>query len=232
VSHPQRDCLVQAPAARSEGNAIGLEALLAKRSGRDRSQHPRLSQTRAGGRQFTYRSRPVLTIFRQKYFRDYKWISKNPLMRTSLLFSPGMRIGDHGSWWLMRKDSEITENVLTRLLRGGNFALPIHDSYLVPRQIAEKTREIMAEALAKATRKPTRVSMAFRQPNSLIRRLKTLQVSYRMAPACLVAALFLLGGCPGCLLIPLPWLSCLTSTRAHLNWTALHSFPVRTLRQA
>jgi len=50
--------------------------------------------------------------------------------------------------------------VLTRLLRGGDFALPIHDSYLVPRQIAEKTREIMAEALAKATRKPTRVSMA------------------------------------------------------------------------
>ena len=28
------------PAARSEGNAIGLEALLAKRSGRGRSQHP------------------------------------------------------------------------------------------------------------------------------------------------------------------------------------------------
>ena len=50
--------------------------------------------------------------------------------------------------------------VLTRLLRGGDFALPIHDSYLVPRQIAEKTREIMAEALAKAPRKPTRVSMA------------------------------------------------------------------------
>ena len=50
--------------------------------------------------------------------------------------------------------------VLTRLLRGGDFALPIHDSYHVPRQIAEKTREIMAEALAKATRKPTRVSMA------------------------------------------------------------------------
>ena len=38
------------PATRSEGNAIGLEALLAKRSGRGRSQHPRLSQTRAGGR--------------------------------------------------------------------------------------------------------------------------------------------------------------------------------------
>src|SRR5262249_41942904 len=41
--------LVQAPAARSEGNAIGLEALLAKCSGRGRSQHPGLSQTRAGG---------------------------------------------------------------------------------------------------------------------------------------------------------------------------------------
>jgi hypothetical protein len=47
--HPQRDCLVKASATRSEGNAIGLEALLAKRSGRGRSQHPRLSQTRAGG---------------------------------------------------------------------------------------------------------------------------------------------------------------------------------------
>jgi len=38
--------MVEAPAAGSEGNAIGLEALLAKRSGRG---HPRLSQTRAGG---------------------------------------------------------------------------------------------------------------------------------------------------------------------------------------
>src|SRR5262249_10911186 len=48
-SHPQRDCLVEAPAAGSEGNAIGLEALLAKRSGRGRSLDTRLSQTRAGG---------------------------------------------------------------------------------------------------------------------------------------------------------------------------------------
>src|SRR6516162_3437143 len=48
-SHSQRDCLVQATAPRSEGNAVGLEALLAKRSGRGRSLHPRLSQTRAGG---------------------------------------------------------------------------------------------------------------------------------------------------------------------------------------
>ena len=70
------------------------------------------------------------------------------------------QFGSGAGLWLMRKDSEITENVLTGLLRGGAFALPIHDSYLVPRQIAEKTREIMAEALAKATRKPTRVSMA------------------------------------------------------------------------
>ena len=70
------------------------------------------------------------------------------------------QFGSGAGLWLMRKDSEITENILTGLLRGGDFALPIHDSYLVPRQIAEKTREIMAEALAKATRKPTRVSMA------------------------------------------------------------------------
>ena len=45
----KKKCSVQAPATRSEGNAIGLEAVLAKRSGRGRSQHPRLSQTRAGG---------------------------------------------------------------------------------------------------------------------------------------------------------------------------------------
>ena len=70
------------------------------------------------------------------------------------------QFGSGAGLWLMRKDSEITENILTGLLRGGDFALPIHDSYLVPRQIAEKTREIMAEALAKATRKPTRVCMA------------------------------------------------------------------------
>jgi hypothetical protein len=61
---------------------------------------------------------------------------------------------------LMRKDSEITEYILGKLLRGGHFALPIHDSYRVPRQIADRTRAIMDEALAKATRKPTRVSMA------------------------------------------------------------------------
>jgi hypothetical protein len=57
-------------------------------------------------------------------------------------------------------DSEITEYILGKLLRGGHFALPIHDSYRVPRQIADRTRAIMDEALAKATRKPTRVSMA------------------------------------------------------------------------
>lgn len=61
---------------------------------------------------------------------------------------------------LMRKDSEITEYILGKLLEGGHFALPIHDSYRVPRQIADRTRAIMDEALAKATRKPTRVSMA------------------------------------------------------------------------
>src|SRR6516164_11138398 len=47
-----------------------------------------------------------------------------------------------------------------------------------------------------------------------------------------VTVLLLLGGWLGFLLVLLPWLSCLTSTRVHLNWTALHSFPVRTLRQA
>ena len=52
--------------------------------------------------------------------------------------------------------------------------------------------------------------------------------------AAVVAAvvLLLLGGWLGFLLVLLPWLSCPTSTRVHLNWTALHSFPVRTLRQA
>ena len=47
-----------------------------------------------------------------------------------------------------------------------------------------------------------------------------------------VAVLLLLDGWFGFLLVLLPWLSCPTSTRAHLNWTALHSFPVRTLSQA
>jgi len=50
--------------------------------------------------------------------------------------------------------------------------------------------------------------------------------------AVVVTVLLLLGGWLGFLLVLLPWLSCLTSTRVHLNWTALHSFPVRTLRQA
>jgi hypothetical protein len=53
--------------------------------------------------------------------------------------------------------------------------------------------------------------------------------------AAVVAAavvLLLLGGWLGFLLVLLPWLSCPTSTRAHLNWTALHSLPVRTLSQA
>ena len=62
---------------------------------------------------------------------------------------------------LMRKDSDITEYILNKLLRGGGFALPIHDSYRVPHQIADRTREIMAEALAKSTRKRATVSMAF-----------------------------------------------------------------------
>jgi hypothetical protein len=61
----------------------------------------------------------------------------------------------------MRKDSEITEYILSKLLRGGDCALPIHDSYRVPHQIAGRTREIMDEALAKATRKRACVSMAF-----------------------------------------------------------------------
>ena len=62
---------------------------------------------------------------------------------------------------LMRKDSDITEYILNKLLRGGGFALPIHDSYRVPHQIAGRTREIMDEALAKSTRKRATVSMAF-----------------------------------------------------------------------
>ena len=81
---------------------------------------------------------------------------------------------------LMRKDSEITEYILGKLLRGGHFALPIHDSYRVPRQIADRTRAIMDEALAKATRKPTRVSMAISSAQVTDKTAKALQVSYRM----------------------------------------------------
>ena len=118
--------------------------------------------------------------------------------------------------------------VLTRLLRGGDFALPIHDSYLVPRQIAEKTREIMAEALAKATRKPTRVSMAISSAQVPDKTIKSTTSLLQNGPCVffLVVVLLLLGGWRGCLLVLLPWLSCRTSTRAHLNWIALHSFPV------
>jgi uncharacterized protein YerC len=61
---------------------------------------------------------------------------------------------------LMRKDSEITEYILSKLLRGGDFALPIHDSYRVRHQIAGRTREIMDEALAKFTQKRVAISMA------------------------------------------------------------------------
>jgi hypothetical protein len=62
---------------------------------------------------------------------------------------------------LMRKDSDITEYILGKLLRGGDFALPIHDSYRVPHQIVGRTREIMDEALVKSTGKRTQVSMSF-----------------------------------------------------------------------
>jgi hypothetical protein len=70
------------------------------------------------------------------------------------------QFGTGAGLWLMRKDSDITERILKRLIHGGNFALPIHDSYLVPRQIAERTKQIMAEELDKATQKRTRVSKA------------------------------------------------------------------------
>jgi hypothetical protein len=68
------------------------------------------------------------------------------------------QFGRGAGLWLMRKDSEITERILGRLLRGGDFALPIHDSYLVPYQTAERTREIMAEELEKSTKKSTTAS--------------------------------------------------------------------------
>lgn len=74
------------------------------------------------------------------------------------------QFGTGAGLWLMRKDSEITERILAKLIRGGDCALPIHDSYLVPRRIAEKTREIMAEECEKATRKSTAVGTAVSLP--------------------------------------------------------------------
>src|SRR5262249_39473309 len=76
---------------------------------------------------------------------------KHPAVANQFRSGAGLR--------LMRKDSEITEYILGKLLRGGDFALQIHDSYRVPHQIAGRTREIMDEALATATRKRTQVGM-------------------------------------------------------------------------
>jgi hypothetical protein len=93
---------------------------------------------------------------REAYARAGKLIAeierKHPAVANQFGTGAGLR--------LMRKDSEITEYILSKLLKGGDFALPIHDSYRVPRQIADRTRAIMDEALAKSTRKPTRVGMA------------------------------------------------------------------------
>jgi hypothetical protein len=94
---------------------------------------------------------------RQGYAKAGKLIAeierKHPAVANQFGTGAGLR--------LMRKDSEITEYILSKLLRGGDFALPIHDSYRVPHQIAGRTREIMDEALAKATQKRTQASMAF-----------------------------------------------------------------------
>src|SRR5262249_39055132 len=128
---------------------------------------------------------------------------------------------------LMRKDSEITEYILSKLLRAGDFALPIHDSYRVPHQIAGRTREIMDEAVAKATRKRTQVSMTISSaqvPDKTPKSTSSLLQNGLGGGGSGGGG----GGDGGCfLLVLLP-----TSTRAHLNWTALHSFPVRTLGQA
>src|SRR5437660_1285499 len=47
---------------------------------------------------FPHSSCFLLTALRQKYSRCFKWILKNLLMQTSLLFLPGIRTGDHASW--------------------------------------------------------------------------------------------------------------------------------------
>jgi uncharacterized protein YerC len=68
--------------------------------------------------------------------------------------------GTGAGLWLMRKDSDITEYIYGRLIRAGHFPLSLHDGYRVPCQIAQRTREIMDEALAKFTQKRVAVSMA------------------------------------------------------------------------
>jgi hypothetical protein len=51
---------------------------------------------------------------------------------------------------LMRRDSEMTEGLLLRLMARGVVALPIHDSYVVPEKSKGDLLESMAEALQKS----------------------------------------------------------------------------------
>jgi hypothetical protein len=51
---------------------------------------------------------------------------------------------------MMRKDSNITEAILARSARSEMPLVPIHDSYIVPEQHAERTKEIMDDELNKA----------------------------------------------------------------------------------
>jgi len=51
---------------------------------------------------------------------------------------------------LMRKDSNITEAILARSAKSEMPLVPIHDSYIVPEQHAERTKEIMDDELNKA----------------------------------------------------------------------------------
>ena len=50
---------------------------------------------------------------------------------------------------LMRRDSDMTERLLLRLVKRGVVVLPIHDSYIVPNRVADKGQlmEAMAESL-------------------------------------------------------------------------------------
>lgn len=50
--------------------------------------------------------------------------------------------------WLMRRDSDLAEAVLMKLLDRGVVALPVHDSFLVPRSQRGLLEQVMADAAA------------------------------------------------------------------------------------
>ena len=61
---------------------------------------------------------------------------------------------------LMRRDSDMTERLLLRLVKRGVVVLPIHDSYIVPNRVADKGQlmEAMAYSLRQCVEKPQSIN--------------------------------------------------------------------------